>query len=147
MTEQSIRKMYDKLAVKRDNFCDRAEECAELTLPAVLPYDGFSSSSQLYTPFQSVGARGVNNLASKLLLLLLPPNQPFFRLSVSGKTQQELETQPELKTDIEKSLAKLERRVMKFIEENAIRVPVFEALKHLLITGNVLLHMSKDSKI
>ena len=147
MTEQSIRKMYDKLAVKRDNFCDRAEECAELTLPAVLPYDGFSSSSQLYTPFQSVGARGVNNLASKLLLLLLPPNQPFFRLSVSGKTQQELETQPELKTDIEKSLAKLERRVMKFIEENAIRVPVFEALKHLLITGNVLLHMSKDSKM
>ena len=76
--ENNLSKLYEKLSAKRDNFVDRAEECAELTLPAIMPYDGFGDSNTLYTPFQSVGARGVNNLASKLLLLLLPPNAPFF---------------------------------------------------------------------
>jgi hypothetical protein len=145
--EKNLRKVFEKLSAKKQNFIDRGEECAELTLPAIFPSDGFSDATQLYTPFQSVGARGVNNLASKLLLLLLPPNQPFFRLSLSGKTKDELDKQPDLKSNVEKSLAKIERQVMSYIEQNAIRVPVFEALKHLLITGNVLLHLPKNSKL
>ena len=112
-----------------------------------MPYDGFGSSNTLYTPFQSVGARGVNNLASKLLLLLLPPNAPFFRLSLSGKIRDELEQQPELKTSVEKSLSKIEKEVMNFIEQSAIRVPTFSALKHLIITGNVLVYLNKEGKM
>ena len=145
--ENNLRKLYEKLSAKRDNFLDRAEECAELTLPAIMPYDGFGSSNTLYTPFQSVGARGVNNLASKLLLLLLPPNAPFFRLSLSGKIRDELEQQPELKTSVEKSLSKIEKEVMNFIEQSAIRVPTFSALKHLIITGNVLVYLNKVGKL
>ena len=107
----TAKERYLKLKEKREKFVDRAQECSELTISSLIPVDGFNSSTKLYNPFQSVGARGVNNLASKLLLLLLPPNSPFFRLAVSGKTKEELEQNKELKTEIEKSLSNIEREV------------------------------------
>jgi len=140
----TAKERYLKLKENREKFVDRAQECSELTISSLVPPEGFSNSSKLYNPFQSVGARGVNNLASKLLLLLLPPNSPFFRLSVSGKTKEELNQQKELNTEIEKSLASIEREVSKKIEELALRVSVFEALKHLIVAGNVLTYLPKD---
>jgi hypothetical protein len=147
MTSENIKKLYAKLDAKKHQFVERGRECSELTLSSLLPPEGFGSSSELYTPYQSVGARGVNNLASKLLLLLLPPNEPFFRLTTSNKIKQELEDNEELLTDVEKSLAKIEREVMRFIEESALRVSLFEALKHLIVTGNVLISLPKNNKM
>ena len=103
--KETAKQRYEKLQQDRQHYLDRARECSELTIPTLIPDDGFESSSEIYTPFQSVGARGVNNLASKLLLLLLPPNSPFFRLSLSGKTKEELEQNKELQSEVEKSLA------------------------------------------
>ena len=140
----TAKERYEKLKHDRQHYLDRARECSEITIPALIPDDTFKTSSDLYTPFQSIGARGVNNLASKLLLLLLPPNSPFFRLSVSGKTKEELESQKELKSEIEKSLASIEREVSSKIEQLAIRTSVFEALKHLIVSGNVLTYLPKN---
>jgi hypothetical protein len=138
---------YERMHEEREHYLERGRETAELTIPHVLVDYGFTESSDLYTPYQSVGSRGVNNLASKLLLLLFPPNQPFFRLSIDGKAKEQAEQQPEIKTEIEKVLSKIEREVMGTIESEAMRVPVFEALKHLLIAGNVLLHIPKKEKM
>ncbi len=142
--QNTAKERYETLKADRQQFLDRARECSEITIPALIPDDTFITSSDLYTPFQSIGARGVNNLASKLLLLLLPPNSPFFRLSVSGKTKEELESQKELKSEIEKSLASIEREVSSKIEQLAIRTSVFEALKHLIVSGNVLTYLPKN---
>ena len=90
-TKDTAKQRYSKLTQNREHFLDRAEECSELTIPSLIKPEGFTSSDDLYNPFQSVGARGVNNLASKLLLLLLPPNSPFFRLSITGDAKKELE--------------------------------------------------------
>ena len=139
----SCAKRYHKLAADREIYLDRARECAELTLPALITPEGFSSASELYQPFQSIGARGVNNLASKLMLLLLPPNSPFFRLAMDTKTKQELDGEGELRAEIEQGLAGIEREVMGEIEGRALRVNVFEALKHLIVSGNVLVHLPK----
>ena len=87
----TAKERYLKLQQDREHYLDRAEECSELTIPSLIKPEGFTSSDDLYNPFQSVGARGVNNLASKLLLLLLPPNSPFFRLSITGDAKKELE--------------------------------------------------------
>jgi len=138
---------YNKLIENRQHYLDRARECSEITIPSLIPDDGFESSSELYTPFQSVGARGVNNLASKLLLLLLPPNAPFFRLSLSGASKEELEQQKELQSEVEKSLGKIEREVHNKIEQLALRVSVFEALKHLIVGGNVLTYLPKKGNM
>jgi len=145
--QQSAKERYETLKKHREHFLDRAQECSELTIPSLLPPDGFHSSTDLYNPFQSVGARGVNNLASKLLLLLLPPNSPFFRLSISGQAKKDLDQQKEIKSEVEKSLATIEREVSNKIEQLALRVSVFEALKHLIVAGNVLTYLPKKGNM
>ena len=143
----TAKERYNKLQSDREHYLDRAEECSELTIPSLIKPEGFTSSSELYNPFQSVGARGVNNLASKLLLLLLPPNSPFFRLSITGDAKKELEENKEMKTDIEKSLSVIEKEVSGKIEQLALRVSVFEALKHLIVGGNVLTYLPKKGSM
>jgi hypothetical protein len=143
----TAKERYNKLIVEREHYLDRAEECSELTIPSLIKPEGFTSSSELYNPFQSVGARGVNNLASKLLLLLLPPNSPFFRLSITGDAKQELEENKDMKTDIEKSLSIIEKEVSSKIEQLALRVSVFEALKHLIVGGNCLTYLPKKGSM
>ena len=142
--QHTAKERYEKLREKREQYLDRARECSELTIPALIPEDGFHYTSELYTPFQSVGARGVNNLASKLLLLLLPPNSPFFRLSVSGKAKEQLDEQREMQATVEKSLQRIEKNVQNKIEELALRTSAFEAIKHLIVGGNVLTYLPKD---
>jgi hypothetical protein len=99
----------------------------------------------MVTPFQSIGAEGVNNLSSKLLMSLLPPNAPFFRLVVDNS---ELEAMlADKRSEAEEGLAKIERMVMQEIEVRGLRVPVAEALKQLLVTGNVLLYLPPKERI
>lgn len=135
--------LYEKLIGPRSAYLERARKCAELTIPALLPPSGHSGSSDLVVPYQSVGARGVNNLASKLLLTLLPPNSPFFRLLVDDYTLAE-EFDKNGRAEFEEALGDVERAVMTEIERSAFRTPAFTALKQLLVAGNVLLYMPKD---
>ena len=88
--ENSCAKKYENLSSTRTTYLERAREAAKLTIPSLVPDAGHSSATKLYTPYQGVGARGVNNLASKLLLSLLPPNAPFFAMRLDDFTIQEL---------------------------------------------------------
>ena len=106
-----------------------------------MPEEGFGAHSRLDTPFQGVGARGVNNLASKLLLALLPPNAPFFRLNVDTFKLQEEGAPLELITEIEASLQSVEEAVMAEISRESYRTGLHEALKQLIITGNSLVYL------
>lgn len=137
----SIRQRYEKLETERNPFLMRARDCSKLTLPSLIPEDGHSSSTKFATPFQGIGARGVNNLASKLLLALVPPNSPFFRLTVDDFKLQELTQQEGARAEVEEALSSIERAVMSEIEATSVRIAAFEALKHLLVAGNVLLYL------
>lgn len=130
---------YRELETDRNPFLDRARECAKYTIPSLIPPDGHKGTSKLRTPYQGIGSRGVNNLGSKLLITLLPPNSPFFRYQIDETAYEEAEIDPDMQTQVEKTLAKMERIVMSDIETSADRVAVFEALKHLIVGGNVLL--------
>ena len=136
-------KRYAQCESARDAFLQRGRDAAELTIPTLLPPEGHSGSTVYQTPYQGVGARGVNNLASKLLLALLPPNSPFFRLTIDDFDVAAIAGQ-EARGAVEEALARIERAAMQEIEAKAMRVPVFEALKQLIVTGNALLFMPKD---
>jgi hypothetical protein len=135
--------MYQACFGERESYLQRARDCAKLTIPTLITDSGTTSSTTFETPFQSIGARGVNHLASKLLLTLLPPNSPFFRLSVDDFDVEQL-VGPEQRGPVEEGLAKVERSAMQEVETLALRVPVFEALKHLITTGNCLLYMPDE---
>lgn len=137
---------YRQLVDGREPYLRRARECAKLTIPALMPPDGYTSHSTLPTPFQSVGARGVNNLAAKLLLTLLPPNSPFFRLTIDDFALEKLAQREGMRGEVEKALSKIERAVMGNLEAKSTRVTLFEGLKHLINDGNTLLFVPPDDQ-
>jgi hypothetical protein len=133
---------YSKLETNRSSHLFRAQECSKLTIPTLMPLDGHSNSTKFNTPYQGIGARGVNNLASKLLLALLPPNHPFFKLEVPESVLAEF---GENKGDVELRLSSIERDVMSDVNSSNARLAYFEALKQLVVAGNVLINLPEKS--
>lgn len=142
MANDSIKSRYAKLAQQRDTtYLDRARKCAEVTLPMLVPPTGGDASTAYATPYQSFGARAVNNLASKLLLVLLPPaaTSSFFRLTIDEMTLEKLSQQEGMRAEIEESLSRIERVIGVDLESTGTRAILFEAIKYMLVAGNVLL--------
>ena len=146
MNEQgSIASMYGKCETQRSPYLQRGRDSSRLTVATILPDEGKHGARKFPTPYQSVGARGVNNLSSALLLSLLPPNSPFFRLVIDEREKAKMkEIDPQIQTEVEQSLSKIERSISREIEVNNIRVGAFEALRHLVVTGNVLLYLPDE---
>ena len=136
---------YDALSSGRTQYLDTAVRCSELTLPYLIQRDEMRSSHKTLTqPWQSVGAKSVVTLASKLMLALLPPQTTFFKLQIKDdKLGTELPA--EIRSELDLSFAKLERMVMDSIAASSDRVTVHQAIKHLVVGGNALLFMGKDS--
>ena len=135
---------YDHLSSYRSQFLDTAVECSKLTIPYLIQRDEFRVTHQsLKQPWQSVGAKGVVTLASKLMLALLPPQSTFFKLQVrDDKLGTDLPA--EIRSELDLSFAKIERMVMDSIAASSDRVVVHQALKHLVVGGNALIFMGKE---
>lgn len=126
----------------------RARDASALTLPSILPNEGDDENSELPQPYQSLGARGVNNLASKLLLALLPMSTSFFRFSVDPEVIEKLAEGDEgADTAADDAMRRRENKVMKWIERSNLRTSLFNALKQLIVTGNALLFVPKKGKM
>lgn len=142
----SAKQRYDALASDRSQFLDQAYESSRLTLPYLIRQDEDYKRGMRYlpTPWQSVGAKGVVTLASKLMLALLPTQTSFFKLQVDDtKLGQDLP--PNVKTELDLSFAKMERVIMDAIAASSDRVVVHQAIKHLVVAGNGLVYMGKDN--
>ena len=100
-----------------------------------------SKSEKIKTPYQATGAKAVNTLAAKLLAVLLPPEQSMFQLNLDT-IQLAKEGQPEFSSEIDKALRTYETAVNNEIDISNDRVALFEALKHLVVSGNVLLYLT-----
>lgn len=137
----TAKQLYAKLESTRKVYTDRAEKCAELTIPMAFPKESDTSSTKYETPYQSIGARGVNNLTSKLMLALFPPNAPFFRLSLGDEVRAQLGDDPATVQEWERALSKIERQITNYMESHQMRVTTNEAMTQLIITGNVLLFL------
>jgi len=141
---QSVRGQYEKLATEyRQPYLDRARTASKYTIPHLVPEDGHSGHTRLPVPYQGLGAMAVNNLAAKLLLVMMPPNTNVFRLDVEdervwdvlGQDQQAL-------TRVKDMLAKHESKTMKSMERHAARVALFETILHILVAGNVCVYQT-----
>lgn len=135
---------YSQLVSNRDAFLERARDCSKVTIPGLIPDAGFNDRGRLKTPYQSLGARGVNYLASKLLISLFPPNSSFFKLEIDDLALRVAETGPEIKTELDTALVKVERAVMSVFETAGGRAAMHEAFKHLLVGGNILLYVGEE---
>lgn len=145
----SLRARYEQLASERIAYLDRARECSKLTIPTLFPPDATGQATRLPTPWQSHGARCVNNLAARLLVTLFPPNAPCFRLQVDDFALQQLTGDPAgtARADVEKALNKIERATQTEIESTAMRPSLFEGLKQLIVGGNAGLYVTPANKL
>lgn len=142
MTAQS---RYDNLSSDRAQFLSEAEDATKLTLPYLIRgHEEYAKGmKQLKTPWQSVGAKGVVALASKLSLSLVPPQTSFFKLQLD-ESQLGQDFGPEVKSELDLSFAKIERTILDAIAASDDRVVIHQALQHLVVGGNALIFMSKQ---
>ena len=142
MTAQS---RYDNLSSDRAQFLSEAEDATKLTLPYLIRgHEEYSKGmKQLKTPWQSVGAKGVVALASKLSLSLVPPQTSFFKLQLD-ESQLGEQFGPEVKSELDLSFAKIERTILDAIAASDDRVVIHQALQHLVVGGNALIFMGKQ---
>ncbi len=140
----TAKERYDYLSSDRSQFLSEAEEASKLTLPYLIRghEEHRGGMKQVKTPWQSVGAKGVVALASKLSLSLVPPQTSFFKLQVD-ETQLGEEFSPEVKSEIDLSFAKIERTILDAMAASEDRVVIHQALQHLVVGGNALIFMSK----
>ena len=132
---------YEQLVSGRSTYEREAKESSKLTLPSLIPETTSGTRARIKTPFQALGAKAVNSLAAKLLITLLPPGTAFFKLVIDQlKLMQE--GQSEIQSEIDKGLRAYENALMDEIEVSNDRVAMFEALKHLIVGGNVLLYLT-----
>lgn len=153
--EQTYRRLVGN---GRDWHLDRARQASRLTVPHLIPNVSEPTAHHQESfplPWNGIGARGVHNLASRLLLAILPPTQSFFRFTIDDVEMQKQEqgmleagADPDqiaqAKSEIELALARLERSVLRSIEASNDRVVMHEALMHLLVAGNCLLYVGED---
>ena len=139
---ETAKARYERLKGDRDSYTKRAEDNAQFTIPALFPKESDNETTSYQLPNQSFGAWGVNNLSSKLLLALFPPNSTFFRLSMSSQIKGQLEAgDPKMRQEIEAALMNMEQHILKYIENRQIRVTIKEVLNQLIIAGNCLLFL------
>ena len=139
------RERYEALRGVRAQFLDVARLAAQLTLPYLIKYDSdyTETHKRLITPWQSVGAKCVTNLAAKLMLSVLPPQTTFFKLQIRDDKLGE-EMDPTIRSELDLSFSKIERMIMDYVNGQNDRVVIHAAFKHLIVGGNALLYMGKD---
>ena len=149
----TIKEQWESLRANRSGLLQTARDCAELTLPYLLPPEGYTGSAALPSPYQSLGARGVNNLSSKLLLALFPTSTPFFRFTHNPALVEAFKEKggdgAKLKEQIDEALRVRENQLLRRVETGNLRATLGSVFKHLPVTGNALLFQPKkgDSRM
>lgn len=138
--EMSGKKKYDKLTKKRSNYLNRAEEAARLTIPQMYTgtYGAENDGNQYGNPYQSLGARGVNNLANKIILTLFPPATAFFKMGISPMTLQEMRKG---EGEINQALQVLEKSIVNEMEISQLRATLVDMIKQCIVSGSSIVHI------
>lgn len=154
---KSAQALWSELENNRSQYIQRAIDCSSLTIPTLIPDNSMTwgstpsaGSSTIPSLHQGTGARGVNELAAKLLLTLMPPNQPFFKLQIEeGKIRRYLESNPgtpeeNVISKLEEKISLNERILLTKVNKIGARYTLFEHLKHLIVGGNGMIYISKN---
>lgn len=130
----------------RSGLLRRCERYAELTIRKICLPVGYDRDNQDQSQdYQSAGAAAVNHLTNKLMLALFSPSRPFAKLE-AGNNMKATASQLNLtEVQLNDTLAEGERRALAALDTLGQRPKLFNALRHLVVTGNVLLCLKKGA--
>lgn len=130
---------YTSLCKDRQSVIDMGRAMAELTIPSVLPPDGYKVGDDIPGNNQSMNAVAVNTLASELMFMAFPPGQPIFRPKINeAKLQKEIDQDPELYARTQLALSRLEIAHREKLATTGIATAYVGYLKLMLVAGNAL---------
>lgn len=125
----------------------KCEQYAHWTLPQLMAdvsHTRGQTAAIVERDYQEMGAILVNHLATKLARLLFPTSNPFFRVEASKSLTETALNKGVAPEQLQAGLARLEMNAAKRIFLNSGYAQLILALKHLIVTGNVLIQ--RDSK-
>ena len=138
----TVASKYQQQKTARAPYGDRARANAKVTIPFLYPEDTYGDRGKINQPHQSMGARGVLNIANKLGINLFPINTGFFKLEIDGLAMIVAQSGPEAKTELDTALGKVEQQVHNMLETMSFRASMHEAFEQLIVAGNVLLYIN-----
>lgn len=136
------KRRYESLKSGRTTILDRARKNSDLTIPGLVPTEAQSGTTGFSQPYQSLGARCVNNLASWMLVTQFPPDAPFARISIHEDTAAEL---GERLSEVQTALARIASKAHLRVETMAMRPIMMETFRHLIVGGNALIHVPLEN--
>lgn len=144
-TNECASARWGDLDGKRQGFISRCEQYAEYTLPKICLRDGYDQANiELQHDWQALGAQGVNHLSNKLVLSLFAPSRPFFRLDATVKLRDQLANAGQTIQAAAAQLAEAEMDAVKEMDRRNMRTKIYDAMKHIVITGNALLVLEDE---
>jgi len=143
----SLRSIWESGLGPRREPLERARRVSALTVPHLIPPEGTEPGRDLPDTFQSVGARGLNNLAARLQLTLLPPSEPWLRYEISPADLRELgvEGDAEDVTAARLELAQRAEQVQRWVNVRGIRGASYEFFRHVLVAGTSVMRLSRET--
>ncbi len=141
MAVPSYKALFDKF--RDSTVISRCLQYANWTLPYLMAdvvKAGRNGRVLVERDFQELGALFVNNLSAKLTQLLFPTQYPFFQASASSTFKEFASTKGFNEDALRATFAKMEMAANKRLFINSGYAALIVALKHLIVTGNVLLY-------
>ena len=136
---ESIADRFSQLHGQRQSKLSRARYCAALTIPSLLPPEGWTEEQLLPQPTSSVGSRGTTALASRMLSAMIPLNDtPFFKFALRNGV--------EPTTEIQQYLETMSYQVFRKLMGTNLRETAYQVLQSLIVVGDCLVHIEDNYK-
>lgn len=137
---------WNELDAERQSLILRCEKYAAFTIPKVCLVNGYNQEThELQHDYQSLGAQCSNHLCNKLVLALFAPSRPFFRLDPSDNLLAKMAEMQMTDEDLTQQLSAAEHKAVRELDRRAIRPKMYDAMKHIIITGNALMILDKKN--
>lgn len=137
--------LYTGMLANRHAFERQAERASSFSIPSLIPPNETRHySTDLPTPRQGLVARGVNHLASRLMMALFPASQPFFRHMIHPFARAAIAGEED-QAAFEEFLSNREDAIHLEVTKRRLRAPMNESLKHLIVGGNVVYYFGDDA--
>jgi hypothetical protein len=116
-----------------------ARRLADLTVPSLFPPEEWNSGDDITILNQSINARCVNTLSTKLTQVALPPNLPFVKFTPVGESMEEdIKADPGLWSEVQYALSRREQTHRERLETTTARSAYGRSIRLQLVTGNSL---------
>lgn len=143
--QETAQQIWTRLDGARAGLLSRCEHYASVTIPKLCLPDGFDhDTTDQAHDYQSIGAQATNHLTNKIMLALFAPSRPFFRVGTGAQTQQQMAAAGIEEQDMSSILAEMERKAVRELDARGQRPKLYSCIRHLIVTGNVLLILDKE---